>query len=283
MNTAKGYVGSAGNKTALLVFGGGPGYLAITEQYDGSAWTEVNDLNTARNSVSSGGTSTAAFCAGGRISSTDSTVASEEWDGTSWAEGNDLNLERYALTNGMGTQTAGLAVGGNKRFSPSASPAYFAGTEEYNGTSWTEVNDLPTAMESAGGIGTQTAAGQWGGYNGSYINSGFLYDGTSWTTTTNFPISGGNFSTSGTTTEGLMFGIYDNGPGVGVANNLSWDGTSFTEVADLGTARNAGGGPTASLGTTSSAILAGGYSTGYIANTEEWTAADFQINTLTTS
>ena len=283
MNTAKGYVGSAGNKTALLVFGGSPPYLAITEQYDGSAWTEVTDLNTARSSVSSGGTSTAAFCAGGRISSTDSTVASEEWNGTSWAEGNDLNLERYALTIGMGSQTAGLAVGGNKRFSPSASPEFFAGTEEYNGTSWTEVNDLPTAMESAGGIGTQTAAGQWGGYNGSYINSGFLYDGTSWTTTTNFPISGGNFSTSGTTTAGLMFGIYDNGPGAGVANNLSWDGTSFTEVADLATARNAGGGPTASLGTASSAILAGGNASPYTTATEEWTAADFTINPVTTS
>jgi len=137
-------------------------------------------------------------------------------------------------------------------------------------------------MESAGGIGTQTAAGQWGGYGGSYINSGFLYDGTSWTTTTNFPISGGNFSTSGTTTAGLMFGIFDNGPGVGVANNLSWDGTSFTEVADLGTARNAGGGPTASLGTTSSAILAGGYSTTYVANTEEWTVPESN-STITVS
>jgi len=279
LNSARAYIGSAGLKTAFLAFGGN-GHVAVTESYNGSSWTEVNDLNTGRFAGASGGSQTAAFMAGGRVSTTASTVVSEEWNGSSWAEGNDLNLDRYAITTGMGTQTAGLAVSGNKRFSPSASPAYFAGTEQYNGTSWTEVNDLPTAMESAGGIGTQTAAGQWGGYNGSYINSGFLYDGTSWTTTTNFPISGGNFSTSGTTTAGLMFGIFDNGPGVGVANNLSWDGTSFTEVADLGTARNAGGGPTASLGTTSSAILAGGYSTTYVANTEEWTV-DASNKTIT--
>jgi len=281
LNSARAYIGSAGLKTAFLAFGGN-GHVGVTESYNGSSWTEVADLNTGRFAGASGGSQTAAFMAGGRISTTASSVVSEEWNGSSWAEGNDLNLDRYAITTGMGTQTAGLAVSGNKRFSPSASPAYFAGTEQYNGTSWTEVNDLPTAMESAGGIGTQTAAGQWGGYNGSYINSGFLYDGTSWTTTTNFPISGGNFSTSGTTTAGLMFGIFDNGPGVGVANNLSWDGTSFTEVADLGTARNAGGGPTASLGTTSSAILAGGYSTTYVANTEEWTVPEAN-STITVS
>jgi hypothetical protein len=31
-------------------------------------------------------------------------------------------------------------------------------TESYNGASWTEVNDLNTAVEQNGGAGTQTAA-----------------------------------------------------------------------------------------------------------------------------
>ena len=95
INTARSYLGSAGIKTALLVFGGvEPAYSNKTESWNGSSWTESNDLNTARSAMASGGTYTAAFSAGGRSSTPDSTAATEEWNGTSWAEGNDLNLER---------------------------------------------------------------------------------------------------------------------------------------------------------------------------------------------
>ena len=181
------------------------------------------------------GTYTAALAAGGRTSPSASTAASEEWNGSAWTEGNDLNQSRYAINNrGAGTQTAGLCVGGNRRLTPqgttspnNASQNFFTGTEEYDGTSWTEVNDVPTGAESGGGLGTQTAAGMWGLYNGSlsspaYRASGFLYDGTNWTTTTDFPIEGGVYSESGTTTDGLAFGIYN--------NNTS--PTSVTNVCD---------------------------------------------------
>ena len=67
------------------------------------------------------------------------------------------------------------------------------------------------------------------------------------------------------------------------AQTEKYDGISFTEVADLATARNGGGGPTASLGTASSAILAGGNASPYTTATEEWSAADFTINPVTTS
>ena len=36
----------AGNHPAP---GGGSGYYALVEQYNGSSWTEIADLNTARN------------------------------------------------------------------------------------------------------------------------------------------------------------------------------------------------------------------------------------------
>src|SRR5210317_1244862 len=50
MNTGRRNSGGAGTQTAALATGGGlnPPTLANTASYDGSSWTEVNDLNTAR-------------------------------------------------------------------------------------------------------------------------------------------------------------------------------------------------------------------------------------------
>jgi hypothetical protein len=270
VNTARSYLGSAGIKTALLVFGGSePSFSNKTESWNGSSWTELNELNTARSAMASGGTYTAAFSAGGRISTPDSTAVSEEWNGTSWAEGNDLNLERYSLALGAGSQTAGLALGGNKRFSPSPSPSYTNDAEEYNGTSWTEVTNMPTGLEGQGANGTQTATAVFGGYNGSLVSTGILYDGTNWTSTTSLPTAASTFSSSGSQTEGLLFGLAT--PSV-ASNTLSFDGTAFTELNDLSTARTGGGGPTNAAGTDASAILAAGFTTTYVAVTEEWTA-----------
>ncbi len=43
--------GSGASNTSALGFGGG-GAVAVTEQWDGSAWTEVSDLNTGREALS---------------------------------------------------------------------------------------------------------------------------------------------------------------------------------------------------------------------------------------
>ena len=51
MNTARAYnFGTAGIQTAALNFGGNldpGGRTGKTESYDGTSWTEVNDLNTS--------------------------------------------------------------------------------------------------------------------------------------------------------------------------------------------------------------------------------------------
>jgi hypothetical protein len=284
LNTARTTSG-AGKQTANLAFGGDVpgGRTNICESYDGTSWTEVGDMNTSRSTHGGMGTYTAALAAGGRVSPSASTAVSEEWDGSSWTEGNDLNQNRYAINNrGAGTQTAGLCVGGNRRLTPQGTTSpnlapqnFFSGTEEYDGTSWTEVNDAPLGGESGGGLGTQTAAGMWGIYNGSLPSpstraNGYLYDGTNWTTTTDFPIEGGAYSESGTTTDGLAFGIYNNSTPGAVANTVAWNGTVWTEVNDISTARYGAGGGKAGADPSQVAILAGGYSTTQVANTEEW-------------
>jgi hypothetical protein len=64
------------------------------------------------------------------------------------------------------------------------------------------------------------------------------------------------------------------------ANTEFYDGSTWTELADLATARYYLGG----AGTSSSALAIGGIAApAETAATEEWTAPDVVINTLTTS
>ena len=92
----------------------------------------------------------------------------------------------------------------------------------------------------------------------------------------------GGGAASGTTTDGLFFA----GASPGGLQKLTeaWDGSSWTEVNDMTTARSAVSGE----GTGSAASwVAGGYIPGsspaISALTEEFTSADFQIKSVTTS
>ena len=54
INTGRAYGGAAGtNNEAAMYFGGytSPSNYANTEQYNGTSWTEVGDLNQSRNGV----------------------------------------------------------------------------------------------------------------------------------------------------------------------------------------------------------------------------------------
>ena len=74
--------------------------------------------------------------------------------------------------------------------------------------------------------------------------------------------------------------VFAGSPGSGTANTESWDGTSWTEVADLSPSRWDVGGAGDSV---TSAIAFGGGTPTIQTATEEWTAADFLIKTVTTS
>ena len=91
-----------------------PGALpARTELWNGSSWTEVNDMNTGRKALSEGTTDTTASLAfGGRDDPAPHHAITEDWNGASWSEVGDLNTARYDLA-GAGNSTNGLAFGGN--------------------------------------------------------------------------------------------------------------------------------------------------------------------------
>jgi len=75
----------AGILTAALSFGGSPKPLNKTESYDGSVWTNENQMGTARYApAAGGGTATAAMGAGG-YTLPPYTNSTEEWSGAATA------------------------------------------------------------------------------------------------------------------------------------------------------------------------------------------------------
>ena len=120
-NTARLYQASAQGapQTTALEFGGEsvdwpstPDYVTKTEQYNGTAWTEVGDLNNGRKEAGSFGISTAAFAAGGLQPGTPPYFnKTEQYNGTAWTEvANMATTRSYAMS--AGSSTAAFAAGG---------------------------------------------------------------------------------------------------------------------------------------------------------------------------
>jgi hypothetical protein len=281
MGTARQYLAGCGTQTAGLAFGGSPPITGATEEYDGTNWSPQTGLNTARQCLAGAGTQTAGLAFGGGASPpTNTTDATEEYDGSAWTAGGNLLLKRRYL-GGCGTQTAGLAFGGYTPAAdiPSPSPAFYANTEEYNGTSWfTSPASLNTARRGLGSAGTQTAALGFGGQPGAGETTiTEEYDGTSWTAggalnTARFYLAG-----AGTQTAALGSG---GGPPTTAATEL-YDGTSWvSNPTGLNTART----KLAGAGTQASALAFGGDTPPVTAATEEWLGAgSAETKTITVS
>ena len=139
----------------------GPSRPSTVEKWDGSSWTEVGDVNTARSDfLGAAGTVTAGLIYGG--STPASTVNTEEWNGSSWTETGNLNTATTG-SHGWGTTTAALCVAGARNPPGSGTQA---NCEQWNGSSWTEVADVSENKYLLGGTcaGTTSAGACFGGY-----------------------------------------------------------------------------------------------------------------------
>ena len=270
LNSPRGNAGSSGTQTAAIYFGGGDPTTAITELYNGTSWTEVNNLNVARDQMffSNQGTQTAALSASGNPIATNV----ESWDGTNWTEIAEINTGRRNGAN-FGTQTAMLATGGT-------TGTRVALTEVWNGTSWTEVADCPDIkFVSRGGGGTTTAGIIAGNFPTGDIDSSQTWDGSSWTNGPNINTGRSGIAFSATSQSSALA----HGGGIGTpqaASALSefYNGTSWTEVNDLATASQSGSG----AGSSTLGIHMGGYGPGALTATEEWTQPAFTTKTFDT-
>ena len=266
INTGRSSQQSAGTSTSAVIAGGEqPGTFssAICETYDGTAWTEVNNLTDARYNVGSGtmGTQAAALAVGGNAYPV-SWPPVESWDGTCWTEGNAM-VKNRSMLGCCGTQTAALGMG-------SDTPNSTAGdlSEEFDGTSWTEGNNLTNSRYQNPGAGTQTAALIVGDYTVVNVES---YNGTCWTEVNNINTGRYSAGATGIQTSAIVFGGSNpSTPRTGATEK--YDGTSWTEVGDLAVARMQMG----SSGDASAGLCIGGAgqpstpTSGLRTETEEW-------------
>ena len=283
LNTARYRFGGAVNATqnAGLVFGGTGSPYGQTEEYNGTAWSEQNDLNSGRYASYGGaGTQIACVTAGGYYpagSPQYATALSETYNGTSWTEGNDLNEGRIDTAT-FGTSTAAVLAGGGEA---SGGPNTVSSVEIYDGTSWTETTNLPTVTQEMGSLGVSTAGLVFGGSVDSPSttkNTTVEWDGTSWTAGGTYPISVRYTTGFGSLTNGIAAGGYKYPTAYSAVCNV-YNGTSWSEVAELTTARSG----TSGNGTGAAGFVAGGeHSPGNVASTEEWTVPESN-STITVS
>ena len=281
LNTARSYLAGFGSQTSAIAATGLVTTISTaTEQYNGSSWSEIAEVNsgfnhragagiTAPNGILIGGASPSPSPRGRNVV--------EVWDGSSWTEVAEIGAARYGIA-ASGTSTAALGSGG---YDYPGGIGNVGLTESWNGSAWTEVNDLNSARHYGAQAGPYTAALRAGGYpnpTGALVES---WDGTSWTETADLNTARPSRTTgSGTQTSMLIAGVPNATPAALVE---AWDGTSWSEVAENATQRQSlAGGKVSST----AAVIFGGQRPGSPERkneTEEWNAAEFEIKTVTTS
>ena len=181
-NTARFSMAGSGTQTAAVGSGGynppgSPAFnFAATEEYDGSSWTSTGDLSTARSACAGFGIQTAAVNVSGYSNPGSVTGAAEHYNGSSWTSGGSLNTTTQKTQGSCGTQTAGLAWGGDPPGPATGSNV----TELYDGSTWTTGNTTNINRSYTTRAGTQTDAVCAGGYG--QITTTETFNGTSWST-----------------------------------------------------------------------------------------------------
>jgi len=273
LNTGRYAGGGAGITTAALYASGTapPGDAPQTESYNGTNWTEVNDVNNDRNGLENQGvgTQSAAMIFAGYDDAGNGVSDTEQWNGTNWTEVNNVNTAG-GYGGGAGTSTAAVFAGGF--------PGRNAVTESWNGTNWTEVNDLNTGRYN---IGSSNAAPSTSmiAFGGGPPNTGATeqWNGTNWTEVNDMNTARNALSGAGVYASSIGFG--GNPSGSAVALTEEWNGTNWTEVADM----NINDLYRGATGLTSAALAMGSSVSPY-AQTELWTGAGVaQTRTFTDS
>jgi len=175
----------------------------------------------------------------------------------SWSSGGAMNAARTGIGS-WGTQTAALAASGE------AGPPWTQPTavESYNGSAWSETTEVGTGRYLGASLGqTSTAALYAAGYQSTYVANVEQWNGTSWAEKAEMNNPGYSFSGGiGTSTSGLAVGGNRNpavppSPGANSALVESWNGSGWTNIAELNTGR---AGPSATGATNTAGLAVGG-------------------------
>ena len=171
-----------------------------------------------------------------------------------WTAGGALITAR-TVAGGLGTQNAGLTMGGNI---PGINT-----TEEYNGATWAGGGNLTTARYFLAGAGTQNAGLAMGGFTSTQVGLTEEYNGTSWAG--GGALINARYTLGGAGTQNLALAI----GGVTTVNTgltEEYNGTAWAAGGALITARQSPAG----AGTQNAGLAAGGFTTIQVGNTEEY-------------
>ena len=187
----------------------------------------------------------------------------------------DLKLQRYSATGAWasapapavnvdsfssgGTQTAAILSG-----SAGANPANAAKAEEYDGSSWTALTDMPAAYGYNVSCGTVSDwASMGGGYPGN-VSTVYDWDGSNWTTGASLPTPSIEAGVCGPGQQALYVGGATPGGFLSATHERS--GGSWATTGTLNNARYASN----VTGTKADARCSGGYGGSYTAASETY-------------
>jgi len=281
LNTGRQECGGNGTTTSALLYGGSTYSPAIsdtvyqitnTELYNGSSWTEVADLNTARNHLSStGANATAALAMGGMSYPPGGSVSPgivEQFNGTSWTEIADLPGARGNGT-AFGTTSAAYQLGAQD------SAAINEGVDFYNGSSWAAANDINTGRNNAAACGLSTSALLICGFAPGVparVDNVESFNGTSWSETTDYPAALNALEASGNSSSSAVAFGGNTPPGAGQSLAATYNGSSWTVTGSLANV-NAQMGKTSGIPNTAALSFGGNGPPTYRTQTEEFTGA----------
>ena len=263
LNTGRNNSAGLGTATAAAVAGGANspiGYTNKTEEYNGTAWTEVVNYPASRTYMQAAGSQTAGLYCGG---ASPPSSACFLYDGTSFtATGSGAMILKQGACCGL--STAALYCGGEI-------PAVTTQSEEFNGSTWSAGGAMSQSRNNNISFGIQTDAVTVGGAPspGAQYNAE-EYNGTSWTVgnalNTGREFGGGPGAGTASTAGMVAAGSGPPVPGVSSAAE-SYDGTSWSiKSATLTTGRS---GATGTRAPVTSYLVTGG-TPGYKVTTETY-------------
>lgn len=211
---------------------------ADTETYDGTSWTEVANLATARRGLSGscGNSGKTALATAGFPTynlTEEFTNSSNVITAGAWTSGTNLPSARTAGGGTrVGTQNA-FAI-----FAAYISDPTGTETEEYNGTSWSGGGTMGTGRYNASGSGILTAALCAGGNLPPSTAVVEEYDGSSWSEVNNISTARFGAALIGPQTASALCGgdVYPSSPRAGNQTE-EYDGTNWTNGGNLNTGR----------------------------------------------
>lgn len=245
----------------VVLFGGDPGGspLADTWEWNGALWTQVADTGPSgrRGSAMAFDPTASRVLLFGGTSGPDAKINvphlafgdTWSWDGTEWTQVADTGpsaRSAHALAWDDGRKCVVL-FGGRPPATTERLGFPLNDTWEWDGTEWTQVQDVGPPARSAHAMAFDSTASRvvlFGGAdsNGAGLNDTWLWDGTNWTQAAETgPDPRAAYGMVGATTIVLFGGVNSIAPILHTGSNRiiygdswRWDGKAWTKVQDIG-------------------------------------------------